>query len=270
MKHLVYRLLAALLFAAPLPAFAQSMDALTSARVLPGWRLADGTHMAALELRLAPGWKTYWRAPGDIGIPPRFDWRGSRNLRGVEIEWPTPQPIDQGGMTSIGYQGTVLLPLHILAQKQGRDVTLSGTVDIGVCQDVCIPMTLDLGADLSADVSERDARIIAALADRPQSAKEAGAHGLRCILSPSDKGGLNLRAEVSLPPSGGPEMAVIETGDPNVWIAPTRTARHGNTLVAETRMAHVEGRPFALDRSKLRLTILGAGRGVDIKGCPGG
>lgn len=270
MKHFASRLFAAALCLVPLQAASQAMDAVTSAKVLPGWRMADGTHMAALELRLAPGWKTYWRAPGDIGIPPRFDWRGSRNLRGVEVEWPTPERIDQGGMMTIGYHGTVLLPLHVLAESGTRDVALSGTVDIGVCRDVCIPLTLDLAADLPAAGAARDARIIAALADRPLSADEAGVSRVSCTVTPGKKSGLTLRAELSLPPMGGPETMVIEANDPNIWIARPRVARQGDIFVAETQLAHVEGRPFALDRSGLRLTILGAGRAVDIQGCPAG
>lgn len=270
MKRILSRLLAAALcLAAPIPAAAQAMDAVTSARVLPGWRAADGTHMAALELRLAPGWKTYWRAPGDLGIPPRFDWRASRNLAGVEVEWPTPEMIDQGGMTAIGYHGTVILPLRVLP-KAGGAVTLSGSVDIGVCRDVCIPLTLDLAADLPASGAARDPRIIAALADRPLSAEEAGVRRVTCTVSPGAKGGLSLRAEVTVPPVGGTETLVIEAGDPNIWIARPRTVRQGDLFVAETQMAHVEGRPFALDRSRLRLTILGADRAVDIRGCPAG
>ncbi len=270
MKHIASRLLAAALCLVPLPGLSQSMDAVTSARVLPGWRMADGTHMAALELRLAPGWKTYWRAPGDIGIPPRFDWRGSRNLSGVEVEWPTPEPMDQGGMTAIGYHGTVILPLHVLAQQPARDITLDGSVDIGVCRDVCIPLTLSLAGDLPAATTQRDPRIIAALADRPLTAAEAGVTSLRCTITPDDKGGLRLRAEMSLPSGGGTEIAVIEASDPNIWVAQPRIARQGDRFVAETRMAHIEGRPFALDRSGIRLTVLSAGRAVDIRGCPGG
>ena len=269
MKYIASRLLAAALCLAPLPGASQSMDAVTSARVLPGWRMSDGTHMAALELRLAPGWKTYWRAPGDIGIPPRFDWRGSRNLGGVEVKWPTPERLDQGGMTAIGYHGTVILPLHVLAQQNARDITLDGTVDIGVCRDVCIPLTLSLAGDLPSATTQRDARIIAALADRPLTAAEAGVTSVRCTITPGKKGDLNLRAELLLPSAGGTEMAVIEAGDPNIWVAPPRTARQGDTFVAETRMAQIEGRPFALDRSGIRLTILSANRAVDIKGCPG-
>lgn len=269
MKHLAPRLLAAALCLMLLPAASQTPEAVTSARMLPGWRMADGTHMAALELHLAPGWKTYWRAPGDIGIPPRFDWRGSRNLQGVAIEWPTPQRIDQGGLASIGYHGSVVLPLHVLAQKSGRDVALNGTIEIGVCQNICIPMTLKLRADLPVAASAPDPRILAALADRPLSAAEAGVRNLRCTLTPGMKGRLNLRAELSLPALDGPETAVIETGDPNIWVAAPRLTRQGNTVIAETTMAHAEGRIFALDRSKLRLTILGAQQAVDVKGCPG-
>ena len=270
MKHLASRLLAAALCLLSLPAASQTPQAVISARVLPGWRMADGTHMAALELRLAPGWKTYWRAPGDIGVPPRFDWRGSGNLQGVAIEWPTPQRIDQGGMASIGYHGTVTLPLHVKAQQSARDIALSGRVEIGVCQDICIPMTLNLHANLPAAATPQDARILAALAERPLSADAAGVRDLRCIITPRAQGGLNLRAELSLPPSGGTEMAVIETGNQNIWIARPRLARQGDALVAETSMTHAEGRAFALDRSKLRLTILGAQQAVDIRGCPGG
>lgn len=254
----------------PSPAAAQATDAVTSARLLPGWRMEDGTHMAALELRLAPGWKTYWRAPGDLGIPPRFDWRESQNLAGVEIRWPTPERIAQGADMTIGYSDMLILPLHVLARDSSRGVTLGGTVDIGVCRDICVPLTLRLDGDLSADASARDGRIAAALADRPLTASEAGVRGVSCAVSPGRNGQLELRAELTLPPSGGPETAVIEAGDPDLWVAAPKLSREGDHLVATTRLAHAEGRAFALDRSKLRLTILGAGRAVDIQGCPAG
>ncbi|MCQ0091769.1 protein-disulfide reductase DsbD domain-containing protein [Roseovarius sp. M141] len=270
MKHILLPLIAALGLGAGLPAAAQTMDAVTSARVLPGWRMADGTHMAAVELRLAPGWKTYWRAPGDLGIPPRFDWRGSQNLAGVDIRWPTPRRIQQGDDVTIGYHDILVLPLHVLAQNADKGVTLSGTVDLGVCRDVCMPLTLSLSADLPAKGAPRDGRIAAALADRPLTASEAGVHAVSCTVSPGKDGQLNLRAELTLPPTGGPESAVIEAGDPNLWIAQPKLSRQGDRLIAETRLAHSGGRAFALDRSKLRLTIVGARQAVDIKGCPAG
>ncbi len=56
------------------PALAQDQfDLPVTGQVLEGWVRADGTRMAAVQLDLEPGWKTYWRAPGDAGIPPSFD-----------------------------------------------------------------------------------------------------------------------------------------------------------------------------------------------------
>ncbi|WP_113912394.1 protein-disulfide reductase DsbD domain-containing protein [Roseovarius dicentrarchi] len=266
MKHILLSLAAALTLGTA--AMAQNMDALTSARLLPGWRMADGTHMAAVELRLAPGWKTYWRAPGDLGIPPRFDWRGSGNLAGVDIRWPTPRRIQQGDDITIGYHDILVLPLHVMAKDPRKDIDLTGTVDLGVCRDVCMPLTLSLSANLPNGAAQRDGRIAAALTDRPLTASEAGASAVSCTISPGKDGQLTLRAEMTLPPVGGSESAVIEAGDPNLWIAEPALTRQGNTLIAQTRVAHVGGRAFALDRSELRLTIVGAQQAVDIQGCP--
>src|SRR6056297_1113481 len=98
------RLGLALLAAAPASAHAEAaMPAdVVRAEVLPGWTTGAGTRMAALRLTLAPGWKTYWRAPGDAGIPPAFDWSGSRNLKGVAFHWPAPDVFQSYGIRTIG------------------------------------------------------------------------------------------------------------------------------------------------------------------------
>ena len=80
------------------PALATTQDDVLSAQLRPGWQMENGGHMAAVELQLAPGWKTYWRSPGDAGIPPTFDWSGSDNVRSVRIHWPAPLVFDANGM----------------------------------------------------------------------------------------------------------------------------------------------------------------------------
>ncbi|MDO5529308.1 MAG: hypothetical protein Q4F71_07880, partial [Paracoccus sp. (in: a-proteobacteria)] len=72
--------LAAIFAAIAAPALGDLPRGLESARLLPGWVDADGRRITALELVLAPGWKTYWRSPGDAGIPPSFDWRGAEEV----------------------------------------------------------------------------------------------------------------------------------------------------------------------------------------------
>ena len=73
---------------------------LQSARLLAGWTDAGGTRISALELVLEPGWKTYWRNPGDTGLPPSFDWSAAANMTGAEIIWPAPQVNSSGSPRS--------------------------------------------------------------------------------------------------------------------------------------------------------------------------
>jgi DsbC/DsbD-like thiol-disulfide interchange protein len=250
-------------------AMAQSMDDVVDVHVLPGWRAADGSHMAALHVVMQDGWKTYWRAPGEVGIPPRFDWRKSRNLANVDMIWPTPRITVDYGLLTIGYANQLVLPMRLTPVRSGRDVTLSGQIEIGVCREVCIPVTLDVAAKLPRGASDRDPRIAASLANQPYSASEAGVRRVACRVSPITDG-LGLRAEIDMPRMGSSETAIVEVSDPKIWVAKTKTYRSGQKLVAETRLHHVEGRSFALDRSGIRLTVLASGQAVDIQGCPAG
>lgn len=251
------------------PALSQQDGDILDARILPGWQKADGTHVAALRIDLRDGWKTYWRAPGDAGIPPRFDWSRSRNLDNVTVSWPTPKRILQGGVHTIGYEHSLTLPLILTPSRTGKAIDLNGKVTIGVCKDVCVPMTLKLSQKLAMDQTKPDPQIVAALADRPYTAKEAKVGRVACRLSPIADG-LHLRAEVDVPKAGGKEVAVIEVANPMVWVAQAKTTRKGGRIIAETELYHVEGRSFAVDRSGVRITVLGKNHAVDIRGCSAG
>ncbi|WP_343038623.1 protein-disulfide reductase DsbD domain-containing protein [Roseovarius faecimaris] len=254
--------------AAPV-AQAGPLDDALEARILPGWRMANGQHMAAVELHMAPGWKTYWRAPGDAGIPPRFDWRGSRNLGAVEPVWPTPIVIDQGGVQVIGYKDRVILPMRISPERAGKPVQLKASIDLGVCKDVCVPITLSLSEALPSNVSKPDPHITAAMADRPYAPSEAGVGQVRCDVSPIEDG-LRLSASVAMPSAGGTEVMVVELDNPQIWVSQGDARRNGGRLNAEAELYHVDGRAFALDRSAVRITVIGSNYAVDIQGCSAG
>ncbi len=248
-------------------AFAQSFDRVVQAEVLPGWRNDDGSHTAALRITLNPGWKTYWRAPGDAGIPPRITWRGSRNLGAVDLSWPTPEVFDQNGMRSIGYSEEVVIPVQIAPGRSDKPMTVKAQLEIGVCRDICVPQTIRVKAELPA-AGARDVRIVTALVDQPLTAQEGQVGTVNCAVRPTADG-LRLTATINMPHTGGSEVAVIEAGDPQIWVAEGTTTRRGNTLVAETEMMHVDEQPFMLDRSNIRITVLGSKHAVDIQGCSG-
>ncbi|WP_300036595.1 protein-disulfide reductase DsbD domain-containing protein [uncultured Roseobacter sp.] len=265
---ILFSALISLGMAGPLSAQSGFKEPVT-AQVLPGWVKTDGTRVAALHLSLAPGWKTYWRAPGDAGIPPAFDWAGSSNLSSVGISWPAPSVFDQNGMRSIGYENELIIPLTITPRSPGKPVRLSVDMDLGVCSDICVPYELEFEATLDSDASRPTPAIAAALAQMPYSAREAGVTSATCRVEPTEDG-IRLEARVSMPSAGGQEVAVIEPGVPGVWVSEADTRRNGNSVVAVSEMIHADGGAIALDRKAIRITVLGSSHAVDIQGCTPG
>lgn len=254
-----------------MPLFAGSHSAreMVEARILPGWQMPDGSQMAALQIKLEPGWKTYWRAPGDAGIPPSFNWSGSENLAGFEVRWPTPSILMQQGVRTIGYKDQVIFPLKLTPREADRDIVLQGEVEIGVCSEICVPVTLTLKQQVPRGNKKPNPRIIAALANRPDTADEANVTRVSCEITVMEDG-LRLRAMVDMPSLGPGEVAILETSDPKIWVAQSSTRRQGGQLIAESDLYHIEGQSFSLQRAGLRITIIGGKRAVDIQGCPAG
>jgi DsbC/DsbD-like thiol-disulfide interchange protein len=248
------------------PAFATTQDDVLAAQLRPGWQMENGAHMAAVELTLAPGWKTYWRSPGDAGIPPTFDWSGSQNVKAVRLHWPSPQVFEANGMQTIGYHDRLVLPVEVTPEDPSRPVRLSVEMSLGVCDEICMPAVVDLSADLTAP-GAADAAIRAALKSGAASAGDAGVSAVSCRVDPIDDG-LRLTARVRLPDPGHPEVVAFETGDRDIWVAEAITQREGGELVSMTELVPPDGAPFALDRSGITLTILAAGGAVEVKGCP--
>jgi len=117
-------------------------DQRAAVRLIAGRQRASAgatTHTAGIEIRLAPGWKTYWRYPGDSGVPPRFDFAASRNLKSVQVRFPGPYRLADESGTSIGYKNHVTLPLEVVPQDAGQPVTLALKMDYAICEKICIP-----------------------------------------------------------------------------------------------------------------------------------
>ena len=250
------------------PSTEETLLAGTPARVslLPGWRMENGNHMAALRVVLADGWKTYWRAPGEGGIPPDFDWSGSVNLDGVTFHWPVPEVIGTGDLETIGYRNELILPIEITPEKAGQDVELSADLLMGICEHICVPLESDVSVDLPASATTADPRIEAALAQRPDTKEEAGVTDVSCTREDL-RDGVRVTARMALPAMSDHEAVVFEAADPTIWVSEAMEHRDGATLVAVADLVPPSGQPFPVAGSDLRFTVLGAGRGVDIQGC---
>jgi DsbC/DsbD-like thiol-disulfide interchange protein len=122
-------------------------------------RSRDATFLrAGIEIRLEPGWKTYWRDPGDSGAPPTFDFSGSENVKSVNVLWPAPERFPDGaGGNSIGYVDHVILPLHVVPADGAKQTALRVKLGYDICANMCIPVEADLALRLSGQGAEDEA-----------------------------------------------------------------------------------------------------------------
>jgi DsbC/DsbD-like thiol-disulfide interchange protein len=107
---------------------------------------------AGIEIRLDPGWKTYWRYPGDTGVPPTFDFAGSRNVKSTSVQWPAPERFSDGaGGYSIGYVGDVILPLKVSPANGAQTSTLHAKLNYAICGTLCVPARATLELPLTGN-----------------------------------------------------------------------------------------------------------------------
>lgn len=234
MRHLITLL--------ALVATSAQADSVAQAVGIPGWR-TDSGHMAGLKLELAPGWKTYWRAPGDGGLPPQFDFSESENVESVKIHWPAPKVQDIGGFRVIVYPDGVTWPLEVTLTDPSRPARLNASVDLGVCEEICVPAEVSFAVDLPID-GKRNAAILGALLDVPTISGQVD-----CAMTSNDDG---LELKVSAP-TQRVAHAVVETGNPSHWVSEPDLHNDG-ALTAEVDVVPYGG-PLVIDRSGVRLTV---------------
>jgi DsbC/DsbD-like thiol-disulfide interchange protein len=149
------------------PALAQTPRDPARVRLVSGG--ADGaTLLAGVAIDLSPGWKTYWRVPGDSGVAPRFDFSASRNLAAASVLFPAPERLSDGFGAILGYSRSVVLPVRVRPADPGRPVELALALDYGVCEQVCIPLRAAARERLGDGAPADRSRIAAAIARVPR------------------------------------------------------------------------------------------------------
>lgn len=238
-----------------------------SLSLLPGWAEGPGARMAGLVFEVEDGWKTYWRAPGEAGVPPLFDWSGSSNLRAVEIAWPAPEIFDSFGVRTLGYGGSVTLPLRLTAVDPARPISLAVVVDYGVCADVCLLERAELALDIAPDAPERGAAAIrSALALTPLTAEEAGLVSADCALEGAGEFRRLTAALSFAAPAQEPAPLVVVEGPPGVWVAPAAARVENGAVRVEADAQFLEAGGW-VSRDGFRFTLLGGPQAVEVEGC---
>ena len=95
--------------------------------------------LIGLEYEMDPGWKTYWKSPGDGGFAQNISWENSSNINNLEVLWPTPEKFQILGLTSLGYENNVIFPLKLEINDESQNTFVNLQVNFLICKDICIP-----------------------------------------------------------------------------------------------------------------------------------
>src|ERR1700722_9341302 len=145
-------------------------DGHSAIRLLAGSR-SGSVLLGGIGFPLQPGWETYWRTPGDSGVPPRFDFSKSDNVEAVTVLWPAPTKFDDGaGGFSLGYHDQVGRPLRIVPKVNDKPVTLRANINYAVCEKICIPVEASTELTFASVASTEDSVLFAALDTVPKPA----------------------------------------------------------------------------------------------------
>lgn len=256
-----------LLLAAGLSAVAGPDVPVPETRLVVAGPAGGGAYDVGIAIALPEGWHTYWRTPGDSGVPPSFDTTGSTNLAAFEVAYPAPRRYFDGYGTSIVYEDAVLLPARVTAADPDDPVHLVLRFDYGYCREICVPAHAEFDVDLAADGSVNPAEraaVDAARAAVPVPAAAAGPDHPRIVkLAPG--GGADERyVDVWVETANGTDGVDLFVEGPEGWYLspPAVLTGEGNTAVFRLSM---DGMPKSatLAGTPLRFTIVDGARAVD-------
>ena len=108
------------------------------------------TRDLGLQFRMKPGWKVYWRSPGDAGFPPQIDWSASENFANAIMSWPAPERFSVLGLETLGYKQEVVFPIKLSALEPSKALALEAQVRFLTCDDICVPYEITLALNLPA------------------------------------------------------------------------------------------------------------------------
>ncbi len=222
--------------------------------VAPGVRLRliaddveqpDGSALAGLEIQMPGNTKTYWRVPGESGIPTSFDIGGSNGIASLSPVWPYPVIDHAAGYTDYVYYGPTVLPLSL--KVVGDAPVLAASVTMGICSDVCTPVTASFTLPLRfgrADAAQQ-IRLEQAMALAPIPWPGPGDAVGEARVNPDDD-----TLTVALTDRDvDPASVIVDAGDPPILFGAPQKSRDGNAIslpLLGGDSAGLEGRPVQL------------------------
>ncbi len=242
-------------------------DARSAVRLIAGSQAAAGGALrGGVEIRLKSGWHTYWRHPGDAGVPPQFDFKASQNVRQVTVSWPAPRRITEAGGTAIGYVSDVIFPLQVVPQDAAKPVVLRLKLDYAICEKLCVPAEAKAELAFAKGPASRDAALALAEMRVPQRVAlgEGGAFAIRSVRREAGPTRPRVIVDVAAPP--GASVDLFAEGPTPQWALPVPAKVEGAPEGISRFAFDLDGLPSgASDRGALIvLTAAAQGRAIEV------
>jgi DsbC/DsbD-like thiol-disulfide interchange protein len=262
---------ALLFFAATLPALAADASKWDSGphsavRLIAATSAPDALR-SGVQIQLAAGWKTYWRYPGDAGVPPRFDFARSENLKQVTIAWPAPHRFTEEGSVSIGYKDDVTFPLVVVPQDPHKPVVLRLDLDYAICEKLCMPATAKAELALSGATNAQEAALATAEASVPKRAKVGDGDALSIRGVRREAGAPTPRIVVDVGvPAGVGDVELFAEGPSEDWALPVPEEIAGAAGGEKRFVFTLDGLPpgASAQGAALRLTAVADGQAIEV------
>ena len=237
----------------------------TKVRLIAGSVDKTRTNMrrAGIEISLGPGWKTYWRYPGDSGLPPRFDFSRSENVDNVEVLWPAPHVLADESGHSIGYKDNVILPLHVTARDQSKPSLLRLDLNYAVCERLCVPVQAK--PEVTLPGSDDDPALAASEARVPKPVA-LGQPGPLAITAIRQEAGARARVVVDVTASSGAAAELFAEGPTPDWALPVPQPVTGAPAGVQRFVFDIDGVPPGASPhgAMIRLTAATADDAIEV------
>ena len=237
-------------------------DGHSAVRLLAGSR-SGAVLLGGIAFQLQPGWKTYWRTPGDSGVPPRFDFSKSENVEAVTVLWPAPLKFDDGaGGHSLGYHDQIVLPLRIVAKNTDKPVMLRADISYAVCEKLCIPVEANAELAFNSVASTEDSTLFAALDTVPKPASVGDPNPLT-IRDVKRDGKSTVLVDVVNPDAR--EVNLFVEGPTPDWGLPVPKLLEHSPPGVKRFAFELDGMPpgVSADGAALKLTLVGGDRSYE-------
>jgi DsbC/DsbD-like thiol-disulfide interchange protein len=241
-----------------------SMDIRSAARLIAADAPASpAQYRVGVELRMDPGWHTYWRYPGDSGVPPRIEFGDSENLRDFTVSYPAPRAFTDETGIFIGYRDHVVFPVRITPRDPQKPVKLKLDLFYAVCEKLCVPASAHTELTLAPGLrSAFDDRIAKAETGVPKqvSAQQAGLTAQRVAGAPKP------RVELDVAAPGNNDVQVFAEGPSAEWALPVPKPVSGAPKGHRRFSLELDGLPPSADPKApvdLTFTIVGGDRALE-------